>query len=270
MSARDWDAGTYDRISAPQQAWAAEQLERLELNGDEVVLDAGCGSGKITAVLADLVPDGTVYAVDAAPSMVRHTREALGERVTALCQDLVDLDLPEPVDVVFSNATFHWIHDHDALFAALHRNMNPGGRLLAQCGGRGNIDAFREISEATAQEQPFAPYFADWQKPWNYAGPDETFERLRRAGFVDVTSWLEDKPTELPELRSFVETVCLVRHLDPLPPDLRDRFIDRVLEQLDDSRAARSCEAGGRAGGRRGDEPVVLQYVRLNMMARRA
>ena len=135
MSTRDWDAATYDRISAPQQAWAAEQLDRLELAGDEVVLDAGCGSGKVTAELVRRVPHGTVYAVDVAPSMVSYTQQALGARVTALCQDLIELDLPEPVDVVFSNATFHWIPDHDALFAALHRNMRPGARLLAQCGG---------------------------------------------------------------------------------------------------------------------------------------
>jgi trans-aconitate 2-methyltransferase len=243
----DWDASTYDRISAPQQAWAAEQLQRLELAGDEVVLDAGCGSGKITLELADRVPRGTVYAVDAAPSMVCHTQEALGDRATVMCQDLAELTLPEPVDVVFSNATFHWIPDHDALFAALHRNMKPGARLLAQCGGRGNIDAFRELSDAVAGEAPFAPFFAGWRKPWNYATAEKTAERLRRAGFGQVSCWLEDRPTELAEPRSFVETVCLVRHLDPLPAELRRPFVDRVME---------------RAG-----EPLVLGYVRLNMTA---
>ena len=121
--ARDWDAATYDRVSDPQLAWAREQLERLDLNGDEVVLDAGCGSGRVTALLADLVPRGRVYAVDVAPSMVAHAREALGDRATVFCQDLVELELPERVDAIFSNATFHWIHDHDALFAALHRTL---------------------------------------------------------------------------------------------------------------------------------------------------
>lgn len=248
-AARDWDATTYDRVSGPQQRWAAEQLDRLDLAGDEVVLDAGCGSGKITLELARRVPRGTVYAVDAAPSMVAHTRDALGDRATALCQDLVDLALPEPVDVAFSNATFHWIPDHDALFAALHRNMKPGGRLVAQCGGRGNIDAFRRLSDEVAAEEPFARYFADWVKPWNYATAEATDERLRRAGFTDVSCWLADRPTELEEPRSFIETVCLVRHLDPLPEELRPTFIDTVLE-----RVAR---------------PVVLDYVRLNMTARR-
>ena len=118
---RDWDAATYDRVSDVQLGWALEQLERLPLRGDEVVLDAGCGSGRVTAELVRRVPEGRVYAVDAAPSMVAHTQQALGDRVTALCQDLSQLALPEPVDVVFSNATFHWIPDHDALFAVARK-----------------------------------------------------------------------------------------------------------------------------------------------------
>ncbi len=250
MSAgRDWDATTYDRVSAPQQRWAAEQLDRLDLAGDEVVLDAGCGSGKVTLELLRRVPRGRVYAVDAAPSMVTHARAAVGDRATALCQDLAELELPEPVDVVFSNATFHWIPDHDALFAALHRNMKPGARLLAQCGGKGNIDEFRRISDAVAGEKPFAPYFSDWTRPWNYASAEETATRLERAGFADVSTWLADRPTALEDGRTFIATVCLVRHLDPLPATLRDQFIDTVLARC--------------------DQPLVLDYVRLNMTASR-
>jgi trans-aconitate 2-methyltransferase len=247
MSSRDWDAATYDRISAPQQAWAAEQLDRLELAGDEVVVDAGCGSGKITAELVRRVPRGTVYAVDVAPSMVRYTVQALGDSVSALCQDLTELDLPEPVDVVFSNATFHWIGDHDALFAALHRNMKPGARLLAQCGGRGNIDSFRTTADLIAGEEPFAEFFAGWQRPWNYATDTDTERRLHAAGFADISCWLEPKQVTPEDARAFVRTVCLVRHLDPLPEQLRDEFVDRVLA--------------------RSGNPLVLGYVRLNMSA---
>jgi trans-aconitate 2-methyltransferase len=246
---RDWDAATYDRISEPQLTWAREQLERLALRGDEVVLDAGCGSGRVTALLTELVPRGRVYAVDVAPSMAEHAREALGSRATVLCQDLVELDLPERVDAAFSNATFHWIHDHDALFAALARSMNPGAKLVAQCGGLGNIDSFRTLADQVAQEEPFRPHFADWQRPWNYAGAEETAARLKRAGFVDVDTWLEPKTVTPADPRSFVRTVCLVRHLDPLPEELRDPFIDRVLE--------------------RSGEPFVLEYMRLNMTATR-
>lgn len=247
---RDWDAATYDRVSGDVQlVWAREQLERVSLAGDEVVLDAGCGSGRVTAILADLVPSGRVYGVDAAPSMVEHARAALGDRATVLCQDLVELELPEQVDVVFSNATFHWIADHDRLFAALHRALRSGGKLVAQCGGKGNIDAFRELADAVAGEDPFAPHFSGWQRPWNYAGADETAGRLERAGFREVQCWLEPKRIVPVDPRAFVSTVCLVRHLDPLPAELRGGFVDRVLE---------------RAG-----DPLVLEYVRLNMTARR-
>lgn len=248
--ARDWDAASYDRVSDPQLGWAREQLERLELRGDEVVVDAGCGSGRVTALLIDLVPRGRVYAVDVAPSMAAHAREALGERATVFCQDLVELEIPEPVDAIFSNATFHWIHDHDALFAALHRTLGPGGRLVAQCGGKGNIDRFRTLADTVAGEEPFARYFVDWKRPWNYATDTDTTERLQKAGFTDVSCWLEPKMVTPADPRAFVQTVCLVRHLDPLPEELRGPFVDEVLE--------------------RSGDPFVLDYVRLNMTARKA
>ncbi len=244
MTERDWDATTYDRVSNPQFGWALEQLERLPLAGDEVVLDAGCGTGRVTAVLLERVPRGRVYGVDASESMVAHAREALDGRATILCQDLVELELPEPVDAVFSNATFHWIHDHDALFEALHRALKPGGRLVAQCGGEGNIDAFRRAAEKVAGEEPFAAHFEGWQQPWNYASAERTAERLTKAGFTDVRTWLEPKRVH-PD-RAFVQTVCLLPHLRALPAELHDEFIDRVIALED-----------------------VLDYVRLNITAGR-
>jgi trans-aconitate 2-methyltransferase len=243
----DWDAVTYDRVSDPQFGWALEQLERLPLAGDEFVLDAGCGTGRVTSLLADRVPRGRVYGVDTAPSMVQHAREALGERAIVLRQDLVELDLPEPVDVVFSNATFHWIPDHEALFAALYGAMKPGARLLAQCGGEGNVASFFTAADSVANEQPFQRFFDDWRNPRNFAGADQTAQRLRDAGFSDVEAWLEPRPVTPGEPRLFVATVCLVRHLDPLPEELREAFVDRVLARV--------------------GEPLVLDYVRLNMSA---
>jgi trans-aconitate 2-methyltransferase len=177
--------------------------------------------------------------------MVEHAQQALDDRASILCQNLVALELPEPVDVVFSNATFHWIHDHDGLFAAIHRALKPGGRLLAQCGGHGNIDALRRAADEVAAENPYASHFDDWQRPWNYATAEQTAERLTRAGFERVQTWLEPKRVH-PE-RVFLETVCLLRHLEPLPPELRHSFVDRVIDRV--------------------GEPVVLDYVRLNMSA---
>ncbi len=245
MTDRNWNATRYHEISAPQQAWAAEQFERLALVDGESVLDAGCGSGKITAQLVEMTPHGRVYGVDAAASMVAHASAELGERAVILHQDLTELKLPEEVDAIFSNATFHWIKDHPRLFAALLAALKPGGRLVAQCGGEGNIDHFRKIAEELIEEPSYAGYFTD--HPWNYAGAEVTASRLTDAGFVDVQTWLEPKPTVLEDPREFITTVCLLPHLSQLPEELREPFVDEVLERT--------------------GVPLTLDYVRLNMVA---
>src|SRR5215213_8628831 len=137
--AREWDAETYDAVSDPQFEWGMEVLERLELRGDETVVDAGAGSGRVTEELIKRLPSGCMIAVDGSEAMVEKAKERLGDRADYLVSDLVELELREPVDLVFSTATLHWIQDHDALFRQLRKVLKPGGRLVAQCGGQGNV-----------------------------------------------------------------------------------------------------------------------------------
>ena len=141
---REWDAKTYDKVSDPQFNWGVEVLERLELNGDETVMDAGCGSGRVTAKLLEKLPSGRVLCVDASESMIEQAREAIGDRADYMVADLSQLEIPEPVDVIFSTATFHWVPDHDLLFSRLHDALKPDGRLVAQCGGQGNVSKHAE------------------------------------------------------------------------------------------------------------------------------
>jgi len=246
---RDWDASTYDRVSAPQLGWGREVLDRLVLRGDETVLDAGCGTGRVTAELLERLPQGRVFAVDAAPSMVAKARASLGERAIVLEQDLLDLELPEPVDAAISTATFHWIDDHDRLFARLHAALRPGASLSVQFGGEGNVARFRAAIEALAERPEFAGFFAGWRRPWHHPSAAATAERLERAGFVNVDCWLEPRPTTPPDPRAFLESVCVAPHLERLPEQLRDRFLDELLAHV--------------------DEPVELDYVRLNVLARK-
>lgn len=248
--ARDWDAATYDRVSEPQAAWAGEVLDRLPLRGDETVLDAGCGTGRVTRMLLDRLPRGHVVAVDAAPSMVEHARRALGEQATVFQADLVDLELDEPVDAAFSNAVFHWVSDHERLFARLHDATKPGAPLIAQCGGKGNVERFHGLMAEVAATERYARHLAGWSGPWNFASAEDTARRLDAAGFTEVETWLETRPITPPEPREFMRTVCLGHHLERLPEELRDPYVDEVA---------------ARAGQR-----PTLDYVRLNISARRA
>jgi trans-aconitate 2-methyltransferase len=246
---RDWDAATYHRVSGPQVEWAAALLDRLDLRGDETVLDAGCGSGRVTAMLLERLPRGHVVAVDQAPSMVEHARSALpADRATVLQADLTALVLDSPVDAVFSNAVFHWVPDHDRLFERLHAALRPGGRLVAQCGGEGNVARFHRAAREAADLETFARWLAGWEGPWNFAGAGETAERLERAGFEGVETWLEPYPMVPDDPGDYLRTVCLGYHLEQLPEELRDAYVEAVLER---------------------SEPE-LDYVRLNIDARRS
>ena len=247
---RDWDAEVYDRVAQPQLEWGREVLDRLPLRGDETVLDAGCGSGRVTALLAERLPRGHVIAVDASPSMVAKASAALAGRAEVLRADLSELALPRMVDAVFSNAVFHWVPDHDVLFRRLAAVLRPGGRLVAQCGGEGNIGELREAVRAVAAGDPFAPYLRDWQGPWNFAGAGETEARLARAGFVGARCWLERWPVTPEHPRAYLEHVTLGPYLARLPERLQGGFVERVLDRL--------------------PSPPTLGYVRLNISARKA
>jgi trans-aconitate 2-methyltransferase len=246
---REWDAQTYDRVSDPQFQWGLEVLERLELAGGEYVMDAGCGSGRVTAKLLERLPNGRVLCVDASESMIEKAREALGDRADYLVADLSELRVDRPVDVVFSTATFHWVMDHDRLFARLHDALRPGGRVVAQCGGQGNVARHAQAIVSVATRPEFAEHFQDMTVMWNFASPEETEERLRSAGFEQVRCWLEDKPVQPEDPYAFTTTVTMGPHLSRLPEEQRRSFAEAVLDLE--------------------DEPLVLDYVRLNIEATR-
>ncbi len=244
---RNWDGKSYDRISGPMQALGQAVLDRLPLAGDEAVLDAGCGSGRITETLMQRLPHGTVIAVDMSESMVAAARERLGPDADIRRADLLELELDEPVDAILSTATFHWIADHERLFARLHGALRPGGRLVAQCGGEGNITKLRGRAAAVVDRAPYAEHFTDWRPPWNYAAPEPTYERLLSAGFASAECWLTPAPTQPEHPREFLATIVLGPHVQHLPEPLRDPFMDEVMIEL--------------------GEPVIVDYVRLNIDA---
>jgi len=244
----DWNAASYDKVADPQVRWGMEVLERLPLHGDERVLDAGCGTGRVTELLIDRLPNGSVVALDQSASMLDEARRRLarfGDRVTFVQADLEKpLPIDPKVDAVLSTATFHWVQDHDALFANLAAVLRPGGRLVAQCGGFGNIARFIDVASSVD------PAFV--RNTHNFQTAEATAERLEHEGFVEVRTWLSDAPTPFAsteELEAFISTVCLRVHLAQLPEERRAPFVREVAARM--------------------PEPV-LDYVRLNITARRA
>jgi trans-aconitate 2-methyltransferase len=246
---KEWDANGYQRVSVPHEEWAAARMERLPLSGTETVLDAGCGTGRVTRMLVERLPAGRVIAVDGSAAMVEKVGEVLRPGDEAFVADLTALELSEPVDAIASSAVFHWIPNHDALFARMRAALKPGGRIEAQCGGKGNIDDFRRISGEIVAREPYAAHLdaAGFEEPWFYAEAEETEERLRAAGFEQIEAWLQPWDVVPPDPREFMRTLILKPHIDSLPPELHEQLLDEV---------------GAAVGA-----PFSLRYVRLNISA---
>ncbi len=245
---RDWDARTYDRVADPMTRWGTTVLDRLPLTGGERVLDAGCGSGRVTVQLLERMGPGggTVVALDGSPAMVEATRERLdrfGDRVEYVVADLGQpLPIEGLVDAVLSTATFHWVPDHDALFVNLAAVLAPGGRLVAQCGGVGNI----------ANIQAALAGIGDgWLGDVHFETVEATTRRLDASGFTDIECWLQEEPTTFEPgepYEAYLRTVVLGSHLARLPGDQHDAFVHEVAAAVGEPR---------------------IDYVRLNIAARR-
>jgi trans-aconitate methyltransferase len=256
----EWDAASYHRLSAPQFSWGSQVLDRLRLDGGETVMDAGCGTGRLTAGLLERLPRGRVAAVDLSRNMLAEARSHLTPRfdgqVNFVRADLAALPFDSAFDGIFSTAAFHWVPDHPRLFRSLFESLKPGGRLVAQCGGGPNIARLMRRASVLTATEPYASYFSGWKDTKVFADDATTAERLRAAGFTDVDTGLELAPTVISgadEFREFLTTVNMHAHLARLPEGpLRRRFIEELTEQ-----AAAD------------DPPFMLDYCRLNIRARR-
>ncbi len=255
----DWNARKYHQISLPQQDWGRRVLDRVSLSGDETVLDLGCGTGRLTALLAERVPRGRVVAFDRSSSMLFEAQPWLrshAPRVIGIVMgDGASLPFLRAFDVVFSTATFHWILDHGALFRSVITALKRGGRLEAQCGGGPNLAQLRTRADALAREPRFVRFFEGWSAPWYYADEETTRGRLAATGFEDIHVSLEPAPVafESPsEFSEFIATVCIRPHLARLPLEDRASFTSELT-----MRATAD------------PEPLTLDYWRLNISARR-
>ncbi len=258
--AREWNSSEYHRLSGPQVSWGIKVLSRLQLRGDELVLDAGCGTGRLTGELLEALPRGRVVALDISQNMLRSAREHLrpqfGEQAQVVAADLQELPFESAFDGIVSTAVFHWVLDQHRLFRSLHRALRPGGWLQAQCGGGANLARLRKRMTTLAASPKYSRYLAGFPEPWLYQDAEGAAETLRRSGFVEVQTSLEAAPTLLDDRRHYMEflkTVIVRTHLGRLPDQgLREQYV---------------CELADQAAA---DEPAfVLDYWRLNLSARR-
>jgi trans-aconitate methyltransferase len=259
MQSREWDSSQYHRLSEPQLSWGKKLFSRLSLRGDEVLLDAGCGTGRLTAELLQALPRGQVVALDLSQNMLRTAHEFLapqfGQRVRFVAADLQALPFEDAFDGVVSTAAFHWVPDHNRLFRNLHHALRPSGWLHAQCGGGPNLLKLRTRVNSLMASGPYSHFFSGFREPWVFADAETAADILQRVGFVDVETGLEPAFTILDDAKQYSEflpAIILRMHLQCLPdPELRARFIAELTEQAKSD-----------------NPPFSLDYWRLNLSAK--
>lgn len=270
----DWDAARYHRISDPQVAWGRTVVARLAPVAGERILDLGCGTGRLTEEIA-ATPGIFVAGLDRSATMLQEAASRYHRGQTSISDswgqtpvldshgalayvraDGAALPFVDAFDAVFSAATFHWIPDHDRLFASIYRALQKGGRLVAQAGGAGNLEQLYGRARRLMRSPHYARFYTSWSEPCHFENVSDTEARLQRAGFQDFEASLVSAPVsfEQPEAYAeFVAAVCLRPHLDRLPSEDRGAFISRLTEEATS------------------DEPALtLDYWRLNISARKA
>jgi trans-aconitate 2-methyltransferase len=266
----DWDGAKYHRISDPQLAWGRAVALRLTPAAGERILDLGCGTGRLTAEIAR-TPGIRMVGLDRSAAMLQVARagqsssggdaaqtrraEAQSGAPVYVRGDGAALPFVNAFDAVFSAATFHWIPDHQRLFTSIFGALRPGGRLVAQAGGVGNLATLYGRALELMQSSEYAGFFGSWSNPTHFENVRDTEGRLAHAGFQEVEVSVVQSPVTFAEADAyseFVAAVCLRHQLDRLPADRRDPFMIRIT-------AAAAADTPA----------LTLDYWRLNIFARK-
>jgi len=186
MTNQQWNARDYEKNSSQQQLWAQELIAKLNLRGNETVLDLGCGDGKVTAEIAAHLPQGSVLGVDLSAEMIALAQQRYpAERFPNLRfqqEDASHLPFRQDFTTVFSNATLHWIHDHRPVLQGIYNSLKPGGSALLQMGGSGNAADIIAVLERQIHSPAWRAWFDAFVFPYGFYGPDEYTGWLKAAG----------------------------------------------------------------------------------------
>lgn len=232
MSDHRWNPDDYSKSSSAQYQWAMALINRLDLQGDERILDIGCGDGRITAHLAGLVAKGRVVGLDSSADMIGYARSAFSAepRLSFQIGDASSLPFAGEFDLAVSFACLHWIADHLPVLAGVRRSLVPGGRFVMQCGGRGNAARILDLTGEIAAQPEWRQHFTGFAFPYHFYGPEEYRIWLEQAGLVCRRAELVEKDMVhqgQAGLEGIIRNTWLP-YTERLPEHLRGGFISRI------------------------------------------
>ena len=258
MSSYDFDPDEYHLASGHQKEWGNRLIDELHLKGDEVILDLGCGEGTLTARLATLVPKGGVVGMDSSVQMIQAAKGLETSNLKFLCRDIDDLDFHLGFDVIFSNASLHWVRDHDRLLRNVHEALKEGGMARFNFAGDGNCPNFLSVVRELMASEEYSSYFEAFIWPWYMPTVSAYQDQVGSTGLFEYRVWGEtvDRRFSASELTGWIEQPSLVPLLEQLPGDTKQSFRDDVVaEMLQRTRQDDGC--------------YLETFRRINLLARK-
>lgn len=233
LAGHEWDAEAYHRLSEPQYTLAMRLLAALPLRGDETVIDAGCGTGRLAQALLQRLPTGCVIAVDLSQNMLDKVATTLGPmfgpRLCCVRADLHDFCAPDIADGVFSSMAVHFIADRARTFRNFAASLRPGGWLALQfVAEQAQTAPFFARLRDVMRSAPYAAAIGDWRPDFYPGNRIQTRRDLAAAGFVDITVRFDAVDMRMaPRDRvAMLRTVALREPLARLPNDaMRAAFL---------------------------------------------
>lgn len=229
-----WDAQDYRRNSSAQSQWAGELLQKIPLIGTERILDLGCGDGKVTLLLRDKVPNGSVVGIDNSLQMIELAQKTFPSsqypNLTFIRQDIRELAFDREFDLIFSNAVLHWIKDHSLILLRIAKALRENGKICFQMGGRGNASEIFEIIDSMICSPPWKEYFPNFEFPYGFYDVSTYQSWLNQAGLKPIRIELIPKDMIHTEdgLKGWIRTTWLP-YLQQIPSSLHEKFISQII-----------------------------------------
>lgn len=231
----EFDGKKYEKASTHQKEWGNSIISEFNLSGNEKILDLGCGNGALTAELAKLVPNGKVLGIDASQGMLDSAKEKEIPNLNFKLMDINNLNLSEKFDLVFSNATLHWVVDHNRLWHNMKNIVSENGLIRFNFAADGNCATFFKVVKQTIALDEFKKYFSEFKWPWYMPCIDEYTSLLSNFSFSETKVWGENKDRYFPDKNSLVGWInqpSIVPFLKYIEESKKEDFRSYVIEKM--------------------------------------
>jgi trans-aconitate methyltransferase len=233
-----WNPSLYDRKHSFVTEYGKDLLSLLAPRPSERILDLGCGTGHLTQTIADSGAD--VVGLDSSPQMIDSARREYPD-IEFVVADASDFTFDARFDAVFSNAALHWVRRAESAAGCISRALKPGGRFVAEFGGKGNTANVT----AAIEESVFELTGKEARHPWYFPSIGEYASLLERHGLAARSAVLFDRPTKLegPDgMRNWLVMFCSWIFQELADPD--DRLTRRILELIERKLRDKQCVEG--------------------------